>query len=92
VRSQISRGPPFGEGECPDLAEIVRKEIFVDRVRVDMVPGLPDFYDAGGGGLEDEEIVHKIRVRVLLPPVSHPLRELFCFRDRGVRLFTAGHF
>jgi hypothetical protein len=30
-------------------------------------------------------------VRVLLPPVSHPFRELLCFGDRGHRFSPAGH-
>ena len=49
-------GQPCRERECPDPAEIVRQEIFVHRVRVDRVPGLPDLHDQSGLGFEGKEI------------------------------------
>ena len=85
-------GDPGREWQCTDLTEIVRQEIFIDRVRVDLVPGLPDLHDTGSIRFEDKEIVRKVRVFVLLPPVAHPFSELFCFVNGRDRLFPPGHF
>jgi len=85
-------GDPWREWQAPDFAEIIGNQVFVDRIRVDPVPGLPDPHDAGGSRFEDEKIIREIRVRILLPPVSHPLCEFFCFGDCSDRLFSPGHF
>ena len=80
-------GDSWRERQHTDIAEIVREKIFIECIRVYLVPGLPDSHDAGGSRFEDEKIIREIRVRILLPPVSHPLRECFCFGNGCDRLF-----
>ncbi len=82
---------PLRERQCADITEIVRQEGFVDRIRVDPVPGLPDPHDTGRFGFEDEEVVREIRIAVLLPPVSHLLCEFLCFGDCSDRPSPTGH-
>jgi hypothetical protein len=65
------------------------KKIFIKRFGIDPVPGLPDFYEPGGLWLEDLEINREIQVRIIDPPVAHPLRKGLCFIDQNLRFFPA---
>jgi hypothetical protein len=85
-------GHPGREREGTDFTEIVRQQIFVKHIRVDVVPHDPDLHKHRVAGLEGDEVVREVRVvRVFLPPVAHPLREFLCFADCGDRAFAAGH-
>jgi hypothetical protein len=85
-------GDPGRKWQRTDFAEIVRQEIFIHRVRIDLVPGLPDPDNAGSTRFEDKKIVPKVRVFICLPAVAHLLRELFCFVNCSGRFFPPGHF
>ena len=49
-------GHPWGERQGTDLAEIVRQEIFVERLRVDVVAHHPDFQEKCVCLLEEQEV------------------------------------
>ena len=86
-------GHPCRERQAPYLSEFVCEQVFVEDVRADGVPQYPDPEKNCGARLEDEEIVPEVRgVRVLLPPVAHRLRELFCIADGCKRFSAAGHY
>jgi len=61
------------EREPAEIADLVRKKIFVKRFGIHPVPRLPDFHEPGGLRFEDLEIEREIRVRIIDPPVAHPL-------------------
>jgi hypothetical protein len=76
------------EREYPDIAEIVRQQVFVKYFRADIVPKAPHFHEKCVSRFEYLEIVRKRRVvRVLLPPVAHQLREFFCIADCQCTVF-----
>jgi len=79
------------EGELPQTSEFVREEIFIEQFGIDPVPRLPDLHEPDGCGLEDEEIVREIRIRVHLPAVVHPLRKSFRLVNRCYGFLPAGH-
>jgi hypothetical protein len=85
-------GDPGRKWQRTDLAEIVRQEIFIHRVRIDLVPGLPDPDNTGSTRFEDKKIVRKVRVFVCLPAVAHPFSELFGFVNGCGRFSPPGHF
>ena len=86
-------GHPGGKRQGPDLAELVCQQVFVKRVRVDVVAYHPDFHEKRVRFPEGDEIVRERRVvRVLLPPVPHPLSKFFCIADGGGGFWAAGHF
>ncbi|MCK9580014.1 MAG: hypothetical protein M0Q92_06135 [Methanoregula sp.] len=71
---------------------MIGQQIFVEAVRVDMVPHPQDLQENGVAGLEDLEVVAGVRVvRVLLPSVAHLLRELLCVADGCEGFVAAGH-
>jgi len=56
------------------------------------ITGCPGLSRECAAVLEDDEVVCKLWVvRVLLPPVAHPLRKFFCIADCTCRAFAAGH-
>ena len=88
----------------PKLAEYVRGEreisqardffliiLIIEYVRVDMIPGLPDFDNTYRIRLEDQKIERKVRFSILHPAVSHPLRKSLRLGNRSCRFLPACH-